>query len=170
MLRMTAKARRPVLVTLGSDASAESPPTADRDPVHVLYEQAAGLLASSGALRAAAHTPGIAAALGPTLACLEASLDALAGVADELGKQAVQSDSEAGATGFGARRTESEIARRFQHLADALEESRVASGYARVAMGPVESCARHTLSQQFPSDPRPDATDGSALRATFSDG
>jgi hypothetical protein len=146
IVAMTARARRPMRVTPShSDVGAGYPSAAGRDPVRAVYEQAAGLLASAGALRAAAHASGTTAALGPTLACVEASLDALAGVAEELRNQAVQPPPEAGAVrpttgsaGLG------EVEQRFRQLIDALEHARAACAYARVAVGPIQSCARHT--------------------------
>ena len=148
MLTMTAKPR-PMAVTLCPDAAAANPPAEQRDPAHALYEQAAGMLASAGALRAAAHTPGTAAALGPTLACLEAALDALADVADRLRNQAVLPDVETGAWRREATSIGSEVEQRFRELIDSLESSRLACAYARVTVGPVQSCARHTLSQRL---------------------
>lgn len=40
------------------DAGAADAPAPACDPAHALYEQAAGLLANAGALRAASHAPG----------------------------------------------------------------------------------------------------------------
>ena len=99
IVAMTAMTRRPMLVApFRFDAAAGNPVReAGPDPAHALYGQAAGLLASAGALHAAAHAPGAATALGPTLACLEASLDALAAVAKLLGDQAVEPTSESAA-------------------------------------------------------------------------
>jgi hypothetical protein len=54
-------------------------------PAVALYEHAAALLAVAGALQAAADEPSVGAALSPTLACLEATLEALAGSAERLG-------------------------------------------------------------------------------------
>jgi hypothetical protein len=84
MAAMITRARRVHVAPSHSVTGAGDPPAAGRDPAQALYEHAAGLLASAGALRAAAHEPGTAAALGPTLACVEASLDALADVAEQL--------------------------------------------------------------------------------------
>jgi hypothetical protein len=147
MPTMTAKPC-PMPVTVRPDAAAANLPAEGRDPAHALYEQAAGMLASAGALRAAAHTPGTAAALGPTLACLEAALDALADVADRLRNQAGPPDVETRASRREATPIESEVEQRFRQLVDSLESSRLACAYARLAVGPVQSCARHTLSQR----------------------
>jgi hypothetical protein len=128
------------------DAASGNPAReAEPDPAHALYGHAAGLLASAGALQAAAHAPGAAAALGPTLACLESSLDALAAVAKLLGDQAVEPISESAAVRTEPGLAGSEVEQRFRHLIGALEASRVACAYARVAVGPVQSCARRTL-------------------------
>jgi hypothetical protein len=126
-----------------SETTSGNPPAAELDPTHALYEQAAGLLASAGLLRAAAHAPGTAAAVGPTLACLEASLDALAGVADRLCDEALQPPREIGAVAPAPGRVGSEVEQRFRQVITALEHARDACAYARVAVGPLQSCARH---------------------------
>jgi hypothetical protein len=126
------------------DVGASDPPAAGRDPTQALYEHAAGLLASAGALRAASYEPGTAAALGPTFACVEASLDALADTADQLRNHAVELRSGAGPVRHATGLAGSEVEERFRELVDALERSRAACAYARVAVGPVQSCARHT--------------------------
>jgi hypothetical protein len=144
MVAMIARARRGHVAPFHSDAGAGGPPAAGRDPAEALYEHAAGLLASAGALRAAAHEPGTAAALGPTLACVEASLDALASVAEQLRNHAVERRSGTGAVRHATGLAGSEVEERFRDLIDALESSRAACAYARVAVGPVQSCARHT--------------------------
>jgi hypothetical protein len=126
------------------DAAGANPPARGRDPSQALYEQAAGLLASAGGLRAAAHAPHAAGALGPTLACLEASLDALVGVVERLRIQTDRAPSERGTASPKTRPGGSEIEQRFRHLIDALEDSRIACAYAHEAVGPVQSCARHT--------------------------
>jgi hypothetical protein len=122
-------------------ASATDGRAAARDPAPVLYEQAAGLLASAGALNAAAHTQGAGAALGPTLACLEASFGALVGVAEQLRGQAVPPRSEAGVALADTRPATWEVERRFRALIDAVETTRIACAHARDAVRPVEACA-----------------------------
>jgi hypothetical protein len=57
---------------------------AEGDSGQQLFEHAARLLASAAAFEAAAHIPGTSVALGPTLACLVASLEALADGVDQL--------------------------------------------------------------------------------------
>jgi hypothetical protein len=146
---MAAERRRPMLVApFRHDGSTGDLLAVGRDPAHELCEQAAGLLASAGALRAAAHAPGTATAIGATLACLEASLDALADVADRLRNQAVQPDLERDPERAEAGHVGSEVERRFRHLILTLEDSRAACAYARVAVGPVQSCARHALRER----------------------
>jgi hypothetical protein len=68
-------------------------------PAVALYEHAAALLAVAGALQAAADEPSVGAALSPTLACLEATLEALAGSAERLGLHAVEQISDGDAAG-----------------------------------------------------------------------
>ena len=146
MVAMTATTRRPMLVApFRFDVAAGNPAReAEPDPAHALHGQAAGLLASAGALQAAAHAPGAAAALGPTLACLEASLDALAAVAKLLGDQAVEPTSESAAARTEPALAGPEVEQRFRHLIRALEGSRVACASARVAVGPAQSSAPRT--------------------------
>jgi hypothetical protein len=144
MVAMTARARRVRVAPFHSGAGAGDLPAGGRDQAPALYEHAAGLLASAGALRAAAHEPGPAAALGPALACVEASLDALADVAQQLRNQAVEPRFETSAARRATRPAGSEVEERFHALIDALEGSRAACAYARVAVGPIQSCARHT--------------------------
>jgi hypothetical protein len=144
MVAMIARARRVHVAPFHSDAGAGDSRAAGRDPAQALYEHAAGLLTSAGALRAAAHEPGTAAALGPTLACVEASLDALADVAEQLRNHAVERRTETRAVRHATGLASSEVDERFRELIDALESSRAACAYARVAVGPVQSCARHT--------------------------
>lgn len=125
-----------------SAATAEC--AAARDPEPVLYEHAAELLASAGALKAAAQAEGAGAALGPTLACLEASFDALVGVAEQLGSQAVSPLSAAGGAPVRAdtRPATWEVERRFHALIDAVETTRAACAFARDAVRPFQACAR----------------------------
>lgn len=52
-----------------------------------LFDAAAGLLAASGAVAANADAPDSTTALGPTLACVEASLEALAEAAERIGDE-----------------------------------------------------------------------------------
>ena len=64
--------------------------TGGRDPAHELYEHAAGLLTTAQALEAATREPGAVAAVGPTLACWEASLVALASATERLRRHALE--------------------------------------------------------------------------------
>jgi hypothetical protein len=111
------------------------------DPARSLYEQAAGLLASAGALQAAARTSESASALGPTLALVEASFDALADVAKHLGDQAI-GHPRGEMVPTTTVPAEWEIEHRFRDLITAVGEAQIACGHARDAVGPVRSCAR----------------------------
>ena len=146
IVTMTAMTCRPMSAPPSRfDASASNPAREDApDPAHALDGHAAGLLASARALQAAAHAPGAAAALGPTLACLEASLDALAAVAKLLGDQAVEPTPESAAVGTELGLARAEVEQRFRHLIGALEGSRVACAHARVAVArPAAERDRH---------------------------
>ena len=123
-----------------SAATAECAAAPDQEVV--LYEQAAELLASAGALKAAAHAEGAGAALGPTLACLEASFDALVGVAEQLGSQAVSPLSAPGVVRADPRPATWEVERRFRVLIDAAETTRAACASARDAVRPPQAWAR----------------------------
>jgi hypothetical protein len=111
-------------------------------PRVALYEHAAGLLAVAGALQAAAHQPGAAAALSPTLACLEASLEALADAADRLGVHAVEHLFDADSSPAESPVARAEAQQRFKSVVDALQRARAECAFARVAVGPARSCAR----------------------------
>lgn len=138
MLPMTPITRR--LMPAAPPRSARNE-TARDDTASSLYEHAAGLLASAGALEAAARTPGAAVALGPTLACLEASFGALVGVTEQLGGHAVEPRSEERVRA-GTRPAAWEVDRRFRDLINAVEAARVTCAYARDVVGPVQACAR----------------------------
>ena len=64
--------------------------TPELDPAQALYAHAAGVLAAAQAVDAASHTRGAVAAMGPTLACLETSLSALAGATERLRGHALE--------------------------------------------------------------------------------
>ena len=125
------------------DPEAEGREAAPDGP-HALFEPAAGLLASAGALRAAAPGPGAAVSFGPTLACFEASLEVLADVARLLQDQAVERAHPTRVARTHTGLVGAEVEYRFRHLIDALERSRVACAQARVAVGPVQSGAPRT--------------------------
>jgi hypothetical protein len=108
-----------------------------RDPAGALYEEAAGLLSAARALEAASRVPGALAALGPTLACVEASLDALAEAATQLGDRAVRRLSWPPLTDHDMRTDRTEAERRFGRLVSALEEGRDACTRSRASVGPI---------------------------------
>jgi hypothetical protein len=101
---------------------------AEADPGQQLFEHAASLLASAAALEAATYVPGAAVALGPTLACVEASLEALADGVDQL-NEGVQHDLAASGVG-----TQMAATRRFGRLADALRSCRIACADTRTSI------------------------------------
>ena len=143
---MTANPRQPILIRPLHVAPEprNDAREADHEQAHELFEHAAGLLASAGALRAAATAPGAAATFGPTLACFEASLEVLADAARLLQDHAVERARATGAARTQAGLVGAEVEHRFRRLIDALEDARVACAQARVAVGPVQSCARRT--------------------------
>ena len=107
------------------------------DPELALYRQAAGLLATAQALEVAARAPGAVAALAPTLACLEATLSALAGASHHLGGQARQRLSTPVLLSSDARAQRDEVALRFDRLVGTLKQTRRACVQARTASAPV---------------------------------
>jgi hypothetical protein len=110
---------------------------AGRDPAHALYEEAAGLLSAARALEAASRVPGALAALGPTLACVEASLDALGEAATQLGDRAVRRLSWPPLTDHDMRTDRTEAVQRFGRLVVALEDGRDACTRTRASFGPI---------------------------------
>jgi hypothetical protein len=127
-----------------SMATMPNPSTSYADPYETaqppdiaLYEHAAGLLAVAGALHAASHEPGASAALSPTLACLEASLEALAGAAEQLGIHAAEQVSDGGASPVDATVARADVRQRFRRVVDALQSARVQTAHAHSAVRPV---------------------------------
>ena len=108
-----------------------------RDPAHALYEEAAGLLSAARALEAASRAPGALAALGPTLACVEASLDAIAEAATQLGDGVAGRLSWPPLDAHDMRADRAEARQHFGRLVSALEASREASTRTRVSVGPI---------------------------------
>lgn len=112
------------------DASPRGPGHSGR----VLYEHAAALLATTRAFEAATHAPGAETTLGPTLACLEVSLEALAQASQRLSLRAAERlrgdapDREGRAIGEHA-------ALQLSQLAAALEESQLACAHTRASIG-----------------------------------
>jgi hypothetical protein len=98
-----------------------------------LHGHASGLLAAAAGLRAAARTRDETLACGPTLACLECALDALAHAVRELGAGAARAVPRDGAS-IDARLAVSEIDHRFAELAEALAGCRVLCAQAQAAV------------------------------------
>jgi hypothetical protein len=101
---------------------------AEGDPGQRLFEHAASLLASAAAFEAAAHVPGTSVALGPALACVEASLEALADGVDQLNEG---TQDHLAASGVPAQ---AEASRRFGGLADALRACRIECAETRMSI------------------------------------
>jgi hypothetical protein len=126
------------MTALIAPTHAEGPlATGGRDPAHELYEHAAGLLASAHALQAAAHAPGAVAAVSPTLACLEASLGALAEATERLRGQALERLAEPVLPDEDLRAQRAEIALHLERLAGVLEQASRVSTSARGSIEPV---------------------------------
>jgi hypothetical protein len=108
-----------------------------RAPAHALYDEAARLLASAHALDAATRAPGTVAALAPTLACVEASVEALARAIGQLRDHALQRLSAPVLPARGMRRRRAEIARSLDRLEGTLAQAAGASMQARRSVAPV---------------------------------
>jgi hypothetical protein len=109
------------------------PMLAGREPATVLYEHAAGLLAAARGLEAQSREPEAAPAIGPTLACIEAALEAVAEATARLGDHALERCAEPGAA------ASADAVRAFRRLRASLERSSAACLHARTAT--------HTLSE-----------------------
>jgi hypothetical protein len=112
------------------------PMLAGREPATVLYEHAAGLLAAARGLEAQSREPEAAPAIGPTLACIEAALDAVAEATTRLGDHVVGHYVEPDSASFAAS---ADAVRAFRRLQASLERSSAACLHARAAT--------HTLSE-----------------------
>jgi hypothetical protein len=112
-------------------------PHGGRDPAHVAYDHAAAMLASARALEAATRDPGAVPALAPTLACLDASLDALSATVERLRTHALErlADPILPAEGMRARRAE--IAGDLARLAGLLGQGAQATTRAQRSLAPV---------------------------------
>ena len=111
--------------------------TGGRDPAHELYEHAAGLLTTAHALEAATREPGAVAAVAPTLACLEASLVALAGATERLRRHALERLTEPVLATENLRAHRAEVALHLERLAGVLEQGSLACTRARDSIEPV---------------------------------
>jgi hypothetical protein len=130
MLHMTAMAHVSVSAnpTRLEAGRGDRRPGAEGDAGQQLFEHAASLLASAAALEAATHVPGASIALGPTLACVEASLEALAGGVDQLNEGA---QHDLAASGVPAQMA---ATHRFGRLADLLRSCRIACADTRTSI------------------------------------
>jgi hypothetical protein len=108
-----------------------------RDPAHALYDEAAGLLATAHALEAATREPGAVAALAPTLACMEASLEALGRVTEQLRDHALVRLAEPILPSGDMRQRRAEVALGFGRLVGVLEQCAGACTQARRSIAPV---------------------------------
>jgi hypothetical protein len=100
------------------------------DAGRALLDHAARLLAAAKALEATAAAPGAAPAVGPTLACMEASLGALTQSSERLREHALQLTTSS-SVDHRLQRRRSENIRRFARLSAALDEARAACAATR---------------------------------------
>jgi hypothetical protein len=111
---------------------------ADRSETHDLHRSAARLAESAQEVRAAAGTPGCAAAIAPSLGCVEATLADLEQAVT--GMEAVAAERlEHAALLLGGRWNDVTVARsvhEFQELARALANARRACAVVRHGAGP----------------------------------
>jgi hypothetical protein len=108
-----------------------------RQPGTAVFEHAAVLLASAQALEAAAGEPGAEAALGPMLACLELSFDALAHVIEQLRGDALEPVARS-ATDREVRVASADAVQRFGALVAVLADCRDACVLARSSVVPIQ--------------------------------
>jgi hypothetical protein len=115
----------------------DEPSSGPDDPAHALYAQAAGLLATAQALEAATHAGGSVAAAAPTLACVEASLAALAAATERLRGHALRRLSEPVFAIDDLRPRRADLALQLERLTGVLEQGSQASAQARRSLQPV---------------------------------
>ncbi len=126
--------------------SYEHSPGAGRDPAHVLYRHAAGLLASAQSREASTWSPGAVPATAATLACVETSLAALASAVGHMRGRTLERLSDPVLPNEDLRRQRAEIAFALERLAGVLDQGSFASARARAAIEPVQtSCERSDL-------------------------
>ena len=101
-----------------------------RQPGSAVFEHAAVLLASAQALEAAAGEPGAEAAVGPMLACLDLSFNALAQAVEQLRGDTLEPLARS-ATDRELRSASAEAAQRFGALVAVLADCRDACDMAR---------------------------------------
>ena len=107
--------------------STSRPMLAGRQPARAVYEHAAGVLAAARGLEAESRDPEAAAAIAPTLACIEAALEAVAEATARLGDHVVERYAEPHSTRSAG------AVRAFQRLHGSLAESSAACLRARGA-------------------------------------
>jgi hypothetical protein len=107
-----------------------------RQPGTAVFEHAAVLLASAQALEAAAGEPGAETALGPMLACLDLSLDALAHAVEQLRGNTLEPVGRS-ATDREIRFAVTEAAQQFGALVAVLADCRDACILARSSVAPI---------------------------------
>jgi len=112
-------------------------PHGGRDPAHVAYDHAAALLTSARALEAATRDPGAVPAVGPTLACLDVSLDALAEAVERLRAHALERLADPILPVEGMRARRAEIAADLARLAGLLEQGSQTATQAQRSLAPV---------------------------------
>jgi hypothetical protein len=101
-----------------------------RAPATSLYEHAAGVLAAARGLEAESRDPEAAPAIGPTLACIEAALDAVAEATTRLGDHVVERCGEPDSASSAAS---ADAVDAFRRLRASLERSSAACLHARAA-------------------------------------
>jgi hypothetical protein len=108
-----------------------------RHPAHALYEHAAGLLASAQSLEAAAQAPDAVPATAATLACVEASLDALASAIEQLRGHVLDRLSNSLLPGDDLRPPRTDVGLQLGRLCGVLEQGSRTCERARESMDPV---------------------------------
>jgi hypothetical protein len=108
-----------------------------RQPGTAVFEHAAVLLASAQALEAAAGEPGAEAAIGPMLACLDLSFNALAHAVEQLRGDALDPLARS-TTDRELRSASAEAEQRFRALVAVLADCRDACDMARRSMAPLQ--------------------------------
>ena len=108
-----------------------------RQPGTAVFEHAAVLLASAQALEAAAGEPDAETALGPMLACLDLSLDALAQAVEHLRGNALEPVARS-ATDLEIRFAITKAAQQFGALVAVLADGRDACVLARSSVVPIQ--------------------------------
>jgi hypothetical protein len=134
----TSWSSQPWPATIGQMTSTTHDSTeAARQPRTAVFEHAAVLLASAQALEAAAGEPGAETALGPMLACLDLSLDALAHAVEQLRRNALEPVTRS-ETDREIRFAVTEAAQQFGALVAVLADCRDACILAGSSVAPIQ--------------------------------